>query len=250
MTTDRNTTHFGFREVPEEAKAEMISRVFRSVSDKYDLMNDLMSLGLHRIWKHFTVLQSSVRRGQSVLDLAGGTGDMTARFARRVGPSGQVVLADINEAMLARGRERLTDEGLVGNIHYVKADAEALPFREQYFDCVCISFGLRNVTRIDKALQSMFRALKPGGQVLILEFSHVTLPMLEKVYDLYSFSVLPRLGRWVTGDEDSYRYLVESIRKHPPQDKLQQMMEQEGFDRVRCFNLSGGIAAVHRGNKF
>ncbi|MDH3689369.1 MAG: ubiquinone/menaquinone biosynthesis methyltransferase, partial [Gammaproteobacteria bacterium] len=152
--------------------------------------------------------------------------------------------------MLARGRERLTDEGLVGNIHYVKADAEALPFREQYFDCVCISFGLRNVTRIDKALQSMFRALKPGGQVLILEFSHVTLPMLEKVYDLYSFSVLPRLGRWVTGDEDSYRYLVESIRKHPPQDKLQQMMEQEGFDRVRCFNLSGGIAAVHRGNKF
>lgn len=245
----RNTTHFGFREVPEAAKAAMVGSVFRSVSGKYDLMNDLMSLGVHRLWKHFALLQSSVRSGQRVLDLAGGTGDMSAKFASRVGVNGEVVLADINEAMLTRGRERLTDQGLVGNIRYIRADAEALPFPEGCFDCVCIGFGLRNVTHMDQALASMFRVLKAGGRVLVLEFSRPTAQGLRKLYELYSSAVLPKLGRWVAGDEDSYRYLVESIRNHPPQHQLSVMLEGAGFERVSYSNLSGGIVAVHMGYK-
>lgn len=250
MSTQHKTTHFGFREVSEQDKVKMVGGVFRSVSSRYDLMNDVMSFGIHRLWKHFTLLQSSARAGQRILDLAGGTGDMSAKFAKRVGLRGEVVLADINEAMLNRGRERLTDQGIVGNIRYVQADAESLPFREACFDCVFIGFGLRNVTHMDKALQSMFRVLKPGGRGLVLEFSRPTLAVLRKLYDVYSFTMLPRLGRWIARDEDSYRYLVESIRNHPPQEALQQMLEQAGFESVRYFNLTGGVAAVHLGHKF
>jgi demethylmenaquinone methyltransferase/2-methoxy-6-polyprenyl-1,4-benzoquinol methylase len=248
--TPGQTTHFGFREVPEFAKAGLVSDVFTSVADKYDLMNDLMSLGIHRLWKRFTLEQSSVRRGNWVLDVAGGSGDMTERFARRVGGEGMVVLADINSAMLENARARLADAGIVGNVNVVRADAERLGFCENRFDCVCITFGLRNVTKIDLALASMYRTLKPGGRVLVLEFSKPVLPILERLYDAYSFSVLPWLGRIVANDEASYRYLVESIRKHPDQETLKGMMEQAGFERVHFFNLTGGIVALHKGYKY
>jgi demethylmenaquinone methyltransferase/2-methoxy-6-polyprenyl-1,4-benzoquinol methylase len=248
--TPGQTTHFGFREVPEFAKAGLVSDVFTSVADKYDLMNDLMSLGIHRLWKRFTLEQSSVRRGNWVLDVAGGSGDMTERFARRVGGEGMVVLADINSAMLENARARLADAGIVGNVNVVRADAERLGFSENRFDCVCITFGLRNVTKIDLALASMYRTLKPGGRVLVLEFSKPVLPILERLYDAYSFSVLPWLGRIVANDEASYRYLVESIRKHPDQETLKGMMEQAGFERVHYFNLAGGIVALHKGYKY
>jgi demethylmenaquinone methyltransferase/2-methoxy-6-polyprenyl-1,4-benzoquinol methylase len=248
--TPGQTTHFGFREVPEFAKAGLVSDVFTSVADKYDLMNDLMSLGIHRLWKRFTLEQSSVRRGNWVLDVAGGSGDMTERFARRVGGEGMVVLADINSAMLENARARLADAGIVGNVNVVRADAERLGFCENRFDCVCITFGLRNVTKIDLALASMYRTLKPGGRVLVLEFSKPVLPILERLYDAYSFSVLPWLGRIVANDEASYRYLVESIRKHPDQETLKGMMEQAGFERVHYFNLTGGIVALHKGYKY
>ena len=251
MKTDQeNTTHFGYRRVAAEEKSGLVADVFHSVADKYDLMNDLMSLGAHRLWKRFAVSQAAVRGGQSVLDVAGGTGDMTALFAEQVGDRGQVVLSDINNSMLAQGRARMIDRGLVGNIRYAQADAENLPFVDDYFDCICIAFGLRNVTHIDRALASMFRVLKPGGRVLVLEFSKPTLPGLDSLYDLYSFNILPRLGRWVANDETSYRYLVESIRKHPNQETLKAMMEQAGFERVHYFNLSGGIVALHKGYKF
>jgi demethylmenaquinone methyltransferase/2-methoxy-6-polyprenyl-1,4-benzoquinol methylase len=248
--TPGQTTHFGFREVPEFAKAGLVSDVFTSVADKYDLMNDLMSLGIHRLWKRFTLEQSSVRRGNWVLDVAGGSGDMTERFARRVGGEGMVVLADINSAMLENARARLADAGIVGNVNVVRADAERPGFCENRFDCVCITFGLRNVTKIDLALASMYRTLKPGGRVLVLEFSKPVLPILERLYDAYSFSVLPWLGRIVANDEASYRYLVESIRKHPDQETLKGMMEQAGFERVHFFNLTGGIVALHKGYKY
>jgi demethylmenaquinone methyltransferase/2-methoxy-6-polyprenyl-1,4-benzoquinol methylase len=244
------TTHFGFRDVPESAKAGMVAEVFRSVASKYDLMNDLMSFGAHRLWKRFADAEANVRAGERVLDLAGGSGDMTIRFARRVGARGQVVLADINDAMLEIGRGRLADAGLAGNVEFVRADAEALPFPDDHFDCVCIAFGLRNVTHQDRALASIERVLKPGGRVLVLEFSKPALEPLGKAYDLYSFSVLPWLGRVVAKDEDSYRYLAESIRKHPDQATLTRMMETAGFGRVRYFNLAGGIVALHKGYKF
>jgi demethylmenaquinone methyltransferase / 2-methoxy-6-polyprenyl-1,4-benzoquinol methylase len=240
------TTHFGYREVPEEAKRGLVGEVFQSVAGKYDLMNDLMSLGVHRVWKQFTVGQSGVRARQRVLDLAGGTGDMTARFANIVGAQGEVVLADINESMLATGRGRLADRGVAGNVHYVQADAEALPFAEESFDCVCIAFGLRNVTHLDRALASMYRVLKPGGRVLVLEFSKPILPLLARLYDAYSFNVLPWLGRLVAHDENSYRYLAESIRRHPEQETLKEMMGGAGFERIHYFNLSGGIVALHK----
>lgn len=242
-------THFGFREVPADAKRGLVGEVFRSVAGRYDLMNDLMSLGLHRAWKQFALLQSGVRAGSRVLDVAGGTGDMTARFAARVGPTGQVVLSDINNAMLSVGRERLVDRGIAGNVEVVRADAENLPFPEQHFDCVSIAFGLRNVTHIDRALASMYRVLKPGGKLLVLEFSHPT-AALKPAYDAYSFNVLPWLGRLVAGDEASYRYLVESIRRHPDQEQLKAMMQTTGYERVRYYNLSGGIVALHVGHKF
>ncbi|MDD3447904.1 MAG: bifunctional demethylmenaquinone methyltransferase/2-methoxy-6-polyprenyl-1,4-benzoquinol methylase UbiE [Gammaproteobacteria bacterium] len=247
--SENKTTHFGYQQVPEEEKAGRVAQVFHSVADKYDLMNDLMSLGIHRLWKRFTIELSGVRGGQRVLDLAGGTGDLAARFSRMVGPGGGVVLCDINDSMLRVGRERLADRGAVGNIHYVQADAEALPYPDNHFDCITIAFGLRNVTHKEAALASMNRVLKPGGRLLVLEFSQPVVPGLKPVYDLYSFSVLPVLGRLVTGDSGSYRYLAESIRMHPDQKTLKGMMEEAGFGRCEYFNLTGGIVALHRGFK-
>jgi demethylmenaquinone methyltransferase/2-methoxy-6-polyprenyl-1,4-benzoquinol methylase len=247
---DDKTTHFGFREVPESAKAGLVGRVFESVAGRYDLMNDVMSFGIHRLWKRFTVEQAGVRPGQRVLDLAGGTGDLAAQFAPQVGPAGAVTVADINPAMLEVGRARLADRGLAGNLEFVQADAERLPFPDNHFDCITIAFGLRNVTHIDAALASMFRVLKPGGRLLVLEFSKPVLPGLNAVYDAYSFHLLPRLGKLIANDADSYRYLVESIRKHPDQETLKGLMETAGFERVHYFNLSGGIVALHKGYKF
>ena len=243
------TTHFGYQSVPESEKAKKVAGVFDSVAARYDLMNDLMSMGVHRLWKRYTVELAGVRRGQRVLDLAGGTGDLAARFSRLVGAGGEVVVADINGSMLEVGRDRLTDRGLVGNISYVQADAETLPFPDNHFDCITMAFGLRNVTHKEQALASMHRVLKPGGRVLVLEFSKPTLPGLGPFYDLYSFSVLPAVGKLVTGDADSYRYLAESIRMHPDQATLQAMMEDAGLERCDYHNLSGGIVALHRGFK-
>ena len=246
----QETTDFGFRTVARDEKQAMVADVFHSVAAKYDVMNDLMSFGIHRIWKRFTIDCSGVRRGQRVLDLAGGTGDLAAKFSRMVGEQGQVVLADINDSMLKMGREKLRDRGIVGNINYVQANAEALPFPDNYFDCITVSFGLRNVTDKDKALRSMFRVLKPGGRLLVLEFSKPLLAPLSKAYDAYSFHVLPKIGELVVKDPDSYRYLAESIRMHPDQETLKGMMGNAGFENVTYFNLTGGIVALHRGFKF
>ena len=252
MSTDRNesgTTHFGYRDVPIDAKSGMVASVFRSVARRYDVMNDLMSFGIHRFWKQFAIGLTSLRPGQRVLDVAGGSGDMTALAAARVGATGRVVLSDVNDAMLDVARERLADRGIAGNVDFVRADAERLPFASDYFDCVMIAFGLRNVTHVDRALASMWRVLKPGGCLVVLEFSRVTVDPLRRVYDAYSFNVLPLLGRFVANDEDSYRYLAESIRRHPDQETLKGMMEQAGFERVRYHNLSAGVVAVHKGYK-
>ncbi len=245
----KDTTHFGYREVPVSEKARHVAEVFHSVAGKYDLMNDLMSMGIHRLWKWFTVNNSGVRRGAKVLDLAGGTGDLTRKFSEMVGDSGKVVLADINASMLSVGRDRLTDDGVVGNIEYVQANAEALPFPDNSFDCITMAFGLRNVTDKDKALASMYRVLNPGGQLMVLEFSKPA-DWLAKAYDAYSFHLLPRIGKVITGDEDSYRYLAESIRMHPDQETLKQMMETVGFERTSYHNMTAGIVALHRGYKF
>jgi len=247
---DDKTTHFGFREVPESAKAGLVGQVFSSVASRYDIMNDVMSLGIHRLWKRFTIGQAGVRAGQKVLDLAGGTGDLAAQFATQVGSTGSVTVADINAAMLDVGRARFADRGLAGNVEFVQANAECLPFPDNHFDCITIAFGLRNVTHIDAALASMFRVLKPGGRLLVLEFSKPVLPGLNAVYDAYSFHLLPKLGKLIANDEDSYRYLVESIRKHPDQEMLKGLMEKAGFERAHYFNLSGGIVALHKGYKF
>jgi demethylmenaquinone methyltransferase/2-methoxy-6-polyprenyl-1,4-benzoquinol methylase len=244
-----NTTHFGFKRVAAEEKAKLVRGVFDSVAEHYDIMNDLMSMGVHRIWKRIAVQLSNVRKGEHVLDLAGGTGDLTTLFEQRVGSEGSVILADINSEMLRTGRNRLIDRGLVGNINYTQVNAECLPFADESFDCVCIGFGLRNVTDKDAALRSMYRVLKPGGRTIILEFSHPIDPVTEKVYDFYSFNLLPKIGKWVAKDEDSYRYLAESIRMHPKQDELKQMMETAGFERCEYFNMTQGIVAVHRGYK-
>ena len=244
------TTHFGFRTVAKDEKQEMVAEVFHSVAAKYDLMNDLMSFGIHRIWKRFTIDCSGVRQGQRVLDLAGGTGDLTAKFSRLVGEKGEVVLADINDSMLKMGREKLRNLGIVGNVSYVQANAEALPFPDNYFDCITISFGLRNVTEKEKALRSMFRVLKPGGRLLVLEFSKPVLKPLSKAYDTYSFHILPRIGELVAHDDESYRSLAESIRMHPDQETLKGMMADAGFENVTYHNLTGGIVALHRGFKF
>lgn len=248
--TEEKTTHFGFTEVPESEKAQRVAGVFHSVAAQYDLMNDIMSFGIHRIWKQITIESSGVRRGASVLDLAGGTGDLAAAFAKRVGPEGRVVLADINQAMLSVGRDKLADQGSFNQIRWVQADAEKLPFADQSFDCVTIAFGLRNVTRKEEALKSIYRVLKPGGRLLVLEFSKPQNSTLEKVYDRYSFDLLPRIGKWVTGDADSYRYLAESIRKHPDQSSLKSMMEEAGFNQVSYTNLTGGVVALHKGFRF
>ena len=245
--SDDKTTHFGYQQVPAEEKASRVRAVFDSVADRYDLMNDLMSLGIHRLWKRTAVSLAGVRRGQRVHDLASGTGDLAARFAAIVGPEGEVVVTDINAAMLERGRSRLTDAGLAGNLRYAQVDAERLPFPDGHFDCITIGFGLRNVTHKQRALDDMYRVLKPGGRALVLEFSHPSNRALQKAYDLYSFSVLPTLGRVVAGDAASYRYLAESIRMHPDQETLRSMMEQAGFERCEYFNLTGGVVAIHRG---
>ncbi|HYN76516.1 MAG TPA: bifunctional demethylmenaquinone methyltransferase/2-methoxy-6-polyprenyl-1,4-benzoquinol methylase UbiE [Lamprocystis sp. (in: g-proteobacteria)] len=247
--SDKETTHFGFRQVPVEEKAARVREVFDSVASRYDIMNDLMSLGIHRLWKRHAIALAGVRRGQRVLDLASGTGDLAARFADIVGATGQVVMSDINEAMLTRGRERLTDQGRIGNVQYVLANAERLPLASDHFDCVTIGFGLRNVTHKEWAIAEMYRVLRPGGRALILEFSHPTNKVFSRVYDLYSFNVLPTLGRLVTKDAESYQYLAESIRMHPDQETLRDMMEQAGFERCNFFNLTGGVVAIHRGYK-
>ena len=244
------TTHFGYQTVAAHEKARKVAGVFDSVAGKYDLMNDLMSLGAHRLWKRFAVSVSGVRAGERVLDLAGGTGDLTRLLLPRVGPKGWVVLSDINASMLGEGRKRLIDEGATGNIAYAQIDAEQLPFADNTFDCITIGFGLRNVTHQDAALAAMHHALKPGGRAIILEFSHPLAPGLKPLYDVYSFAVLPALGKLVANDAASYRYLAESIRMHPDQETLLQMMEAAGFERCQYFNLAGGIVAVHRGYKF
>jgi demethylmenaquinone methyltransferase/2-methoxy-6-polyprenyl-1,4-benzoquinol methylase len=246
---DENTTHFGFEDVPVNEKAGRVREVFDSVAGKYDLMNDLMSLGIHRLWKRMAIELSGVRLGQRVLDLAAGTGDLSARFSGLVGREGLVVFSDINAAMLTRGRERMVDQGRVANIRYAQADAQQLPFVDDYFDCVTIGFGLRNVTDKQKALDAIYRVVKPGGRLLVLEFSKPVHKPLQKLYDLYSFSLLPKIGKWVTQDEASYRYLAESIRMHPDQDTLKGMLEHAGFERCDYYNLSGGIVAIHRGYK-
>lgn len=250
QTSQDETTHFGYETVNKEDKVSHVAKVFHSVASNYDVMNDLMSFGIHRLWKRATIDHSGVKQGQAVLDLAGGTGDLSSRFAAMVGKTGKVVLSDINASMLNEGRDRLTNEGIVGNIDYVLANAEALPFPDNTFDCVCIAFGLRNVTEKETALASIFRVLKPGGRLLVLEFSKPEVPGLTPIYDFYSFNILPKIGKLVADDEDSYRYLAESIRMHPDQETLKGMMEGVGFERVDYHNMSGGIVALHKGFKF
>ena len=242
-----NTTDFGFQKVPEEEKARRVAGVFDSVASRYDIMNDLMSAGLHRVWKRFTVEQSGLRSGQRALDVAGGTADLAVQFARRVGPTGEVVLTDINGAMLARGRDRMVDAGVP--VPAVQCDAEKLPFPDEHFDCVSVAFGLRNMTHKDRALAEMRRVLRPGGRLLVLEFSRVWEP-LRPAYDAYSLRLLPLLGKLVANDSESYRYLAESIRVHPDQEQLKSLMEQAGLERVEYFNLTAGVVALHRGYRF
>ena len=244
------TTDFGYQQVPVGEKAERVAHVFHSVSGQYDVMNDLMSMGIHRLWKRFTIEHSGARYGNKVLDLAAGTGDLAAKLSQRVGSKGAVVLADINASMLQTGRDKLLNSGLAGPIDYVQANAESLPFADNTFHCITIAFGLRNVTDKAAALKSMWRALKPGGRLLVLEFSKPVLPLLAKIYDAYSFNVLPMLGKWVANDAKSYRYLAESIRMHPDQDTLMSMMQQASYEHCQYFNLTAGIVALHKGFKF
>lgn len=240
------TTHFGYKTVPVDDKADLVKGVFDSVASRYDIMNDLMSGGLHRLWKRRTIEQANVRKGHAVLDLAGGTGDLAKEFCKLVGPKGHVVLADINAAMLQQGRDRLIDAGVAGNLSIAQVDAQDLPFADNTFDRITIAFGLRNVTDKDAALRSMFRVLKPGGKALILEFSKPD-ETVKPAYDLYSFKVLPMLGKLVANDSESYQYLAESIRMHPDQETLLGMMVDAGFERARYQNLAGGIVALHSG---
>ena len=247
MPEHDKTTHFGYQQVPVEEKAKKVADVFHSVANKYDVMNDLMSMGVHRLWKIFTLNQAGARPGMRVLDLAGGTGDLAMKFAGQVGSTGEVVLADINSSMLEEGRRRLIDKGIVGNVRYAQVNAECLPFKNDSFDIITIAFGLRNVTDKDAALRSMRRVLKPGGKLLVLEFSKPISSTFNKIYDLYSFTALPLMGKLITGDADSYRYLAESIRMHPDQETLKKMMEDAGFERCDYHNLSGGVVALHSG---
>lgn len=240
------STHFGFKTVDEREKAQRVRSVFDSVAPKYDVMNDLMSGGLHRLWKRYTITVANPQPGDQVLDIAGGTGDLSLAFSRKVGPSGRVVHTDINESMLREGRNRLTDLGVL--LPTAVCDAEHLPFPSESFDIVSVAFGLRNMTRKELALAEMHRMLRPGGKLLVLEFSKVAQP-LEKAYDWYSFNILPKLGRWVAGDEESYRYLAESIRMHPDQETLRRMMKTAGFGHVDVHNLTGGVVALHVGIK-
>jgi len=249
MANNEETTHFGYKDVAVEEKASLVRGVFDSVADSYDVMNDFMSMGVHRLWKRHFVAGSGVRPGDRVLDLAGGTGDIAALLSKQVGGNGQVVLSDINQAMLVRGRARLEDRGIVGNVVPSLADAEKLPFTDSVFDLVTMAFGLRNCTNQQAVLNECHRILKPGGRLRILEFSHVQSETLQKLYDGYSFAVLPLMGRLVAGDADSYRYLAESIRKHPKQEKLAEMMHEAGFTDAGFENLTGGVVAIHHGKK-
>ncbi|EDY85721.1 ubiquinone/menaquinone biosynthesis methyltransferase UbiE [gamma proteobacterium HTCC5015] len=245
----KKTTHFGYQQVDANEKAGRVAEVFHSVASKYDVMNDFMSMGIHRLWKRYTIDISGVRPGHKVLDLAGGTGDLAKAFSKKVGATGEVVLSDINASMLSEGRSRMLDAGVANNMRFVQANAEALPFPDNTFNCVTMAFGLRNVTDKDAALRSIYRVLKPGGRLLVLEFSRPTNSLFRKIYDEYSFRVIPKVGEAVTGDRDSYQYLVESIRMHPDQDTLKGMMEEAGFDRSDYINLTNGVVAIHRGFK-
>jgi demethylmenaquinone methyltransferase/2-methoxy-6-polyprenyl-1,4-benzoquinol methylase len=249
-TSDENTTHFGFQTVEKNEKESKVASVFHSVAQQYDVMNDLMSFGIHRLWKRFTIDASGVRPGNKVLDLAGGTGDLTAKFSQLVGREGKVILADINSSMLNVGRDKLRDLGLVQNIEYVQANAQYLPFEDNTFDIITIAFGLRNVTDKDMALRSMYRVLKPGGRLLVLEFSKPEHELVNKAYDFYSFNILPKIGELVAKDGDSYQYLAESIRMHPNQETLKTMMDAAGFEQTSFKNLTGGVVALHKGYKF
>ncbi len=244
------TTHFGYETVNVDEKQGKVADVFHSVAAKYDLMNDVMSMGIHRLWKRFTIEMSGVRKGQKVLDLAGGTGDLAAKFADKVGSEGTVILADINDSMLNVGRDKLIDKGYGNRIQFAQVNAETLPFEDNTFDIITIGFGLRNVTDKEKALRSMYRVLKPGGRLLVLEFSKPEQPWLSKIYDTYSFSLLPAMGKLLVNDADSYRYLAESIRMHPEHETLKCMMKESGFDEVEFHNMTGGIVALHRGFKY
>ena len=245
-----NMTHFGYQTVPKKDKSNLVATVFHSVAPKYDLMNDFLSFGAHRLWKRRVILEANLRPGQLVLDVAAGTGDLAKLSAQAVGKTGTVILTDMNETMLTIGRDKLTDLGLLGNIEYVQADAEQLPFQDHYFDCITLAFGLRNITNKTAALLSLQRVLKPGGKLLILEFSHPQRAILKQLYDLYSFRVIPTIGELVTCDRNSYQYLVESIRMHPNQETLKTMLIAAGFEEVDYTNLSGGIVALHVGRKY
>ena len=245
-----NKTHFGFSEVDTEEKQNLVGDVFRSVASNYDVMNDAMSLGVHRLWKWFAIAQSGVGEGDTVLDLAAGSGDLSLKFAEKVGLEGKVIVTDINAAMLNQGRDRLTNAGVSENVDYCLVNAQKLPFEDNSFDCISISFGLRNVTHKEMALKSMQRCLRPGGRAIVLEFSRPNNEAFRRLYDAYSFNVIPKLGEMIAGDHDSYQYLVESIRQHPPQEELKQMMLDAGFDRVRYHNLTGGIVALHVAYKY
>ena len=242
-------THFGYKTVDVDQKESLVGGVFDSVASKYDLMNDVMSFGIHRIWKKIAMMHTGLKKGRRALDVAGGTGDLTIEISKQVGADGEVVIADINPAMLEQGRRRLIDKGIAGNVSFVEANAEDLPFEDNSFDCVTIAFGLRNVTHQDKALESMYRVLKPGGRLLVLEFSKPVVPGLDKAYDFYSFNIIPLMGRFIAKDQDSYRYLAESIRMHPDQATLKQMMQDAGFERCTYHNMTGGIVALHKGFK-
>jgi demethylmenaquinone methyltransferase/2-methoxy-6-polyprenyl-1,4-benzoquinol methylase len=242
-------THFGYSQVDEDKKESLVAGVFNSVAGKYDVMNDVMSFGIHRIWKKIALQHTGLKKGMRALDVAGGTGDLSIEMSKQVGPTGEIVMSDINAAMLEQGRRRLLDKGVAGNVQFVEANAEDLPFEDNSFDCITIAFGLRNVTHQDRALSSMYRVLKPGGRLLVLEFSKPVVPGLNKLYDFYSFNVLPAMGKVIANDEASYRYLAESIRMHPSQDTLKQMMQDAGFERCSYHNMSGGIVALHKGFK-
>lgn len=250
MSNQKNNTHFGFKDVAWDEKQKLVGEVFHSVANKYDIMNDLMSLGVHRIWKNYAIELCNILPGQIILDLAGGSGDLSKRICKKVGKEGKVCLADINSSMLKVGRDKLIDNGYVQNIEFIQANAECLPFANNIFNCITMAFGLRNVTDKLKALKSMYKVIKPGGKVMILEFSTPIIPGLKPVYDWYSFNLLPKIGGFVAQDEESYKYLAESIRMHPNQEDLKNMIEEAGFEDCRYHNLSGGIVAIHIAYKY